>query len=434
MVKHLSHKARQATRKQLHSHQKKNNGGGLCSFNNLMKVFFLILIVLMNLLCVQYWNQVQEMRELEHIINAPAESANDHQPLPGKKSNEQKTPSAGALRSDDKGTASGSSAFSGKVETKLATTIKSGKVEIGTTSSSTNNNNNNNKNPFPKSISRSKDLTCDAYTPSFLPQSQAKEIIINYAKEVVALSQRPRFVPLLLELMKATAGNKTMLLTVQLGGMDGYTGDPFFRMTKLFKEPLTHWLPVVVEPVPQNFEKLVGTYQHHKQNRQLPCGHLLQQLVNYDPKQEASQKGICGFCRFDETSTKCDDVPSWQKYQIGSMECGREVNKQCFVRSEFLCGRIAEAMENVHVHPSQVAVLQIDVEGFERQTLEGFFDEISPSDYPPAINFENKILKRRKQLEPLYKLLRSKGYSLHEKPTDTLCLLGYKGDTFLDTK
>jgi hypothetical protein len=50
------------------------------------------------------------------------------------------------------------------------------------------------------------------------------EIIINYAKEVVALLQRPRFVPLLLELMKAAAGNKTMLLTVQLGGMDGYTG------------------------------------------------------------------------------------------------------------------------------------------------------------------------------------------------------------------
>jgi hypothetical protein len=67
------------------------------------------------------------------------------------------------------------------------------------------------------------------------------------------------------------------------------------------------------------------------------------------------------------------------------MECGREVNKECFVRSEFLCGRIAEAMESVHVHPSRVAVLQIDMEGFERQTLEGFFDEISPSDLTKTI-------------------------------------------------
>jgi hypothetical protein len=68
----------------------------------------------------------------------------------------------------------------------------------------------------------------------------------------VAVPQGPRFVPLLLDLMKAAAGDKTMLLTVQLGGMDGYTGGPFFRMTKLYIEPLTHWLPVVVEPVPQN--------------------------------------------------------------------------------------------------------------------------------------------------------------------------------------
>ena len=128
-----------------------------------------------------------------------------------------------------------------------------------------------------------------------------------------------------------------------------------------------------------------------------------------------------------------------QKYEIGSMECDRKAVadlQDCFTRSEFDCGKIVNGgLSNLNLLPSQIAVLQIDVEGFEKQVLEGFFSEIDdPSHYPPVINFENKILLGRKILQPVYDLLRNKGYSLHEKRTDTLCLLDHKGDTFLDKK
>ena len=61
--------------------------------------------------------------------------------------------------------------------------------------------------------------------------------------------------------------------------------------------------------------------------------------------------------------------------------------------------------------------------------LEGFLSDRSALELPlpPVIHFESRILKARGQLDAMYTLLRSKGYSLHEKRVDTLCLLGFEG-------
>ena len=401
-----------------------------------MKASFLILLVLMNVLSFSYWNQVQTDNEFEQTLNERLQQKQESQELSSTMETKVKEAAEEAANDNSK--------------------VRSGKVVVEDSAGSITASNNDEplssrltskakmidsarSFTFPNSRSRSDELKCNdysSYSTTFFSQEDAKNVVNRYATDIIAKSQRPRFVPVLQELIKTAKTANDMILTVQLGGMDGLTGDPFYRMTQLYKEPLNHWLPVVIEPVHFNFEKLIKTYQGHQTSHDVKCGHLLQQLINYDPKQE-SPPGKCGFCHFDEFSkaSKCHDIPSWQKYEIGSMECDRKAVQnlgECFVRSEFDCSKIIDGgLSNLGLKASQIAVLQIDVEGFEQQVLEGFFSELDGKNYPPVINFENKVLMTRKQLQPVYDLLKSKGYSLHEKRVDTLCLLGHVGDTDL---
>ena len=118
------------------------------------------------------------------------------------------------------------------------------------------------------------------------------------------------------------------------------------------------------------------------------------------------------------------------------MECSRllgnngsdDVFKNCFTQSSFECGTIQQAIQRSNLQQnSHIMVLQIDVEGFETQVLEGYF--IETAHRPPVINFKNKILRQRKQLNQLHSFLKSQGYSIHEKRVDTLAVLGYSEDT-----
>ncbi len=272
------------------------------------------------------------------------------------------------------------------------------------------------------------DESSSSPTYSYLSQIDAQKIVKDYVEERTDQSSRPRFVPVLNTLMKAASARGVSLMTFQLGGMDGKTGDPMYRMTE-FQENLESWEPIVVEPVPDNFQKLVGTYRVHQEEKGLKCPRLLHQIISYDNHDDHNR---CHFCHFDPNKTdaeECRDLPEYLKKETGSMDCGKQNNfkAQCFVKETYTCGTITEALRSEGLSSEHMVVLQIDVEGFEEQMINGYLDEIPPEHYPAVINFESRVIKRRGQLDTIFKNLRDKGYGIHEKRVDTLALLGAQG-------
>ena len=155
----------------------------------------------------------------------------------------------------------------------------------------------------------------DLSTSSYMSSEEAQEIIIRFCNETISSGYRPRFVPILELLLDAATKTSKLLATLQLGGMDGKTGDPFYKVSQKRKS-LQKWIPIVIEPVPTNFDKLVQTYEEHQWRKKLPCPTLLNQLINYGTSNHVSQNA-CAFCHFDEQSsnTTCHDMPDWKKRQ-----------------------------------------------------------------------------------------------------------------------
>ena len=284
-------------------------------------------------------------------------------------------------------------------------------------------------------------LSLSSSAESFLSQTVALKLIHEYAHQAIQTGKKPRFPPLLEKLMEKATSEQRYFVTVQIGGMDGKTGDPLYRMTELHKGSLAYWVPAVLEPVPSNFARLQATYDTHQRQRGLKCPLLLNSLISYSSPSnvDTAEEQTCDFCHFDDNSKDpaCHDLPNLKKSEIGSMDCNRAVIKtgSCFTQSQLKCGTVEQALRSKnHANDDSflsqnIIVLQVDVEGFEQQVLEGFLkDRLSMNlPLPPVIHFESKILKTRRKLEPVYALLRSKGYSIHEKYVDTLCLLGFQG-------
>mmetsp|Transcript_18352 Transcript_18352/g.38487 ORF Transcript_18352/g.38487 Transcript_18352/m.38487 type:complete len:179 (+) Transcript_18352:622-1158(+) len=146
----------------------------------------------------------------------------------------------------------------------------------------------------------------------------------------------------------------------------------------------------------------------------------------------------CPFCHFDLSNPSCQNSPDWMKYEVGSMECDVEWKQKCFIPTYFICTSIEVALEGVGLHPRDVLVLQIDVEGFEKEILEGYFLEIEDimkeekekvkrgtydaNYYPPVINFENKVLKKRGQYKEMEAWLKGMGYGIFPERLDTLAV------------
>mmetsp|Transcript_1544 Transcript_1544/g.1858 ORF Transcript_1544/g.1858 Transcript_1544/m.1858 type:complete len:116 (+) Transcript_1544:465-812(+) len=109
------------------------------------------------------------------------------------------------------------------------------------------------------------------------------------------------------------------------------------------------------------------------------------------------------------------------------MDCQSELKRKCFKKDVFTCDTILNTIHNHGYSIQDLAVLQMDVEGFEKILLEGFFAEVPKEYLPPVINFESRVLKPRGELESVFQLLRQNGYGIHEKRVDTLAILGAQG-------
>lgn len=223
------------------------------------------------------------------------------------------------------------------------------------------------------------------------------------------------------------SANKT-IFTVQIGGMDGKSNDPMYKMMGSL-EPIYHgnWIPMVIEPVRINYDKLLATYDELEANGQVTCPLVLHRAVS----SEARHK--CSFCSFNTstTSDRCQQMPEWKKYQLGTLQCDwsrklfGNVFDECIAMTEVDCGPISTVIKNYGMFVENVAMLQMDVEGYENDILNGLFSRISPNMYPPILYFEHKVIKGRNatMLKELYSKLRGAGYLLFDHWQDTMALL-----------
>lgn len=236
-------------------------------------------------------------------------------------------------------------------------------------------------------------------------------------------------------LAKAAEVNKH-LFTVQVGGMDGKSNDPMYAMFRTEKD-LSSWLPAVFEPVKYNFHNLQETYQEMAEENSLSCALLAQQAITDDQSQTT-----CTFCYFDNSPDApelCKEAQEWARLQLGTLQCDRYENffrgrrDGCIIHEELPCHSLHASVHQWGLSLSDIAMLQVDIEGFELQMFEAMVNSQLQKQpqyaLPPVIHFEIKVLKVRDRqdqtdaLDRLVSILHNAGYLLFEDGEDVLGLL-----------
>jgi len=249
------------------------------------------------------------------------------------------------------------------------------------------------------------------------------------------------------------------LLTVQVGAMDGRSNDPMYNMfveTRGFnyvisRRPrwgelppgkdspfpdLRNWLPVMIEPVPQNYDDMKQTYLVIANDKGLACAAPIHAAVSY----EDSNKTSCSFCRFntaDDAPATCKGKPDWVKLQLGTLDCQHsntpyKKNSECIVNDTLPCNSLVKLLSDNFVPAEHIAMLQIDIEGYEYILLDGMLKEMPDESLPPVIHFEKKVMHHQDKMHPLRnrtsrldhtkELLSSRGYHLFDEAEDYLAL------------
>jgi hypothetical protein len=243
------------------------------------------------------------------------------------------------------------------------------------------------------------------------------------------------------------------LLTVQIGAMDGKSNDPMYEMFVSKKnwwleshsrdmvkfQTLQNWLPVLLEPVPDNFRALVGTYKDISEKHDLPCAIPMNAAVSY-----SGGSTECAFCRFNldpDAPEFCTKRADWMKTQIGTLDCeysrkffGNRTFDACILKDPLPCAPIGAHLKDKApflTDHSAVAMVQIDVEAYEYILIPGLVKELKP--LPPVIHFEHKVMKELDRKQPLASgenrmnitvdALTEAGYQLYEEGEDTLAFL-----------
>eukprot|EP00978_Attheya_sp_CCMP212_P032489 scaffold127181_cov39-Attheya_sp.AAC.1 len=163
----------------------------------------------------------------------------------------------------------------------------------------------------------------------------------------------------------------------------------------------------------------------------LTCPLLSNWAVSYEPNAE------CTFCRFDLSKSSdqvCKDEPDWTRYQLGTLEC--EFSKQfpffelCIIQDKVDCSCIQNILTSKFGFPDKppIAMVQIDVEGYEQILIPGMLNEFDSTTWPPIIHFEHKMLRNRDinndwdRAIKLNDALRKRGYYLYDQGEDILAI------------
>eukprot|EP00584_Thalassiosira_punctigera_P017870 CAMPEP_0172560970 /NCGR_PEP_ID=MMETSP1067-20121228/90991_1 /TAXON_ID=265564 ORGANISM="Thalassiosira punctigera, Strain Tpunct2005C2" /NCGR_SAMPLE_ID=MMETSP1067 /ASSEMBLY_ACC=CAM_ASM_000444 /LENGTH=295 /DNA_ID=CAMNT_0013350901 /DNA_START=99 /DNA_END=986 /DNA_ORIENTATION=+ len=235
------------------------------------------------------------------------------------------------------------------------------------------------------------------------------------------------------------------LVTLQVGAMDGKSNDPMYEMFveegKQFMysresfSSLVNWLPVMIEPVPVNYAGMVDTYVDIAKSKGLGCAVPIHAAVSYD-----GTKTECPFCRVntaDDAPQRCREIPDWMRLQIGTLDCEhsyRFFNKDfdlCVLQDPLPCSSIDNLLRKKNVSPEHVAMLQVDIEGYEYVLIDGFLKEVPDESLPPIIHFEHKVMRDQdkqnhlnisSRLEVVSSMLTERGYTFHDEGEDYLAI------------
>jgi hypothetical protein len=139
------------------------------------------------------------------------------------------------------------------------------------------------------------------YAKPFFQQAEGREIVRRYYEEQQRLRKSLNRGEVLRLLLEGARETDKLLLTLQVGGHDGKTGDPIYAalVQNNGNHRLTNWLPVVVEPVLENYEKLIQTYDSIDKTRHLPCQLPVRWAMSYDGERNNGGDGACPFYRFN---------------------------------------------------------------------------------------------------------------------------------------
>jgi hypothetical protein len=156
----------------------------------------------------------------------------------------------------------------------------------------------------------------------------------------------------------------------------------------------------------------------------------------------------CTFCRFgapEEVHPDCQKQLDWQRLELGTLDCAyskwyfRHNFDKCIVEDKIQCGPIKALLEEHKLPSYSIAILQVDVEGYEHVLLPGLMNELSDDTLPAVIHFEHKMLREYDRIsnftttreEDIYAALRIRGYVLYNQGWgDMLALrVGERKDT-----
>lgn len=287
---------------------------------------------------------------------------------------------------------------------------------------------------------------------TFLSLLEIQQFVQEYENDAYSIAMKRSFAELGRRLYRHATDTQKMLLTLQIGGMDGVTGDPMndmlvspvgdkkvYRNHKQHKVVLDRWVPLVVEPVPDNFQKLKEHYDGLKSGpRGLACHGLQQWAISYEVETNTTATS-CEFCRFNQNSTDpaCTGQPEWMRNQVGTLDCAysrkRVFGKNfdaCVVQDHLPCGTISQLLHNLGLPiDAPIGILQIDVEGYEATILPSLLNEMPDDNLPIVIHFEHKVLRHLDSLDrggyrakEITTLLRQKNYLLYDQGQDMLAL------------
>ena len=235
------------------------------------------------------------------------------------------------------------------------------------------------------------------------------------------------------------------LLTLQVGAMDGKSNDPMYEMFVTEKNKFMHdkeefstlvnWLPIMIEPVPINYDGMIETYTKISKDKGLGCAVPIRAAVSYDDR-----KTECPFCRVntaEDAPQTCKDFPDWMRLQMGTLDCEQMrrfygVNFDlCVLQDPLPCSSINNLLKQKNVSPEHISVLQIDIEGYEYILIKGLIEDIQDESLPRIIHFEHKVMKNEdiqnplnvsSRLEVVSTMLTGRGYILHDQGEDYLAI------------
>lgn len=254
-----------------------------------------------------------------------------------------------------------------------------------------------------------------------------------------------RFASVGQHLLHLAAHRNETLLSVQVGAMDGKSNDPLYEMfidqrakfllgmEEAFS--IGHWLPVLIEPVPQNYENMMKTYAKVARDQGLGCAVPIHAAVSYD-----GSKTECAFCRVntaEDAPQRCREKPDWMRLQLGTLDCAHsrmffnEDFDLCVLQDPLPCSSVGGLLRRKNVKLENIAMLQIDIEGYEYVLIEGFMKEVTDASLPPIIHFEHKVMRKldmkahsniTSRLDGVMDLLTGRGYVLYDEGEDYLAV------------